>query len=170
MRIHSLCHPDRSLRSGGTPDSGCVQLAPTDHGELCVADAERRSVRRDSSLQQLSLRMTQEAVCFFCVILSAAKDLDARSDARRQSRKPLPITKRLGHPIQMTATYPRDVPRIAPCPMFRLRWSPHLHRFRGRRDTEFTSSRRAGSDQLCGSKWNSEQPRIMHRLEKQNSV
>src|ERR1700722_3950799 len=33
-------------------------------GELCVTNAERLSVRRDSSLQQLSLRMTPEAARF----------------------------------------------------------------------------------------------------------
>src|ERR1700722_2605696 len=33
-------------------------------GELCVTNAERLSVRGDSSLQQLSLRMTREAARF----------------------------------------------------------------------------------------------------------
>src|ERR1700676_4278910 len=42
---------------------------------LCVTNAGRKSVRRDSSLQQLSLRMTSADAHFFCVILSAAKDL-----------------------------------------------------------------------------------------------
>jgi hypothetical protein len=51
--------------------------------ELCVTNAGRRSVRRDSSLQQLSLRMTPADAHFFCVILSAAKDL-ARQRVSRQ--------------------------------------------------------------------------------------
>jgi len=51
-------------------------------GDICVADAGRRSVRRGSSLQQLTLRTTSAVARFFLVILSAAKDLDGRSDDR----------------------------------------------------------------------------------------
>jgi hypothetical protein len=38
--------------------------SPLQKGELCVTNPERPSVRRDSSLQQLSLRMTREAARF----------------------------------------------------------------------------------------------------------
>jgi hypothetical protein len=55
-------------------------------GELCVADAGRQNARRGSSLQQLSLRKTPDVRLLFCVILSEAKDLDGRSDDRRQQR------------------------------------------------------------------------------------
>src|ERR1035437_10611620 len=56
--------------------------------EPCVINTGRRSVRRDSSLQQLSLRMTRLAAYFFCVILSAAKDL-ARQRACLQHQHPV---------------------------------------------------------------------------------
>ena len=128
--VISSCHPDRSPRSGGPPASGCAPLALSDQRKLCVADAGRRSGRRDSSLQQLSLRKTQkirrafssifvssrpesaerrapgfrprqlapsfggsrraDSLSLFSIFvssLSEAKDLDGRSDDRRQSRK-----------------------------------------------------------------------------------
>jgi len=49
--VFSLCHPERSLRSEGTRASARASIAGAGH----------RSVRRDSSLQQLPLRMTQKS-------------------------------------------------------------------------------------------------------------
>ncbi len=100
-----LCHPDRTLFSlSSRPESAQRRdpgsfSSPRPVRELCIASAGRRSVRRDSSLQQLSLRMTRvlprplfhgrggrppcrrqvrvqvlPPFCF-CVILNAAKDL-----------------------------------------------------------------------------------------------
>jgi hypothetical protein len=51
--LFSLCHLERSLRSEGSRASA----------RTAVAVAGHRSVRRDSSLQQLSLRMTQKGEC-----------------------------------------------------------------------------------------------------------
>src|SRR4029077_9549665 len=62
---------------------------------------------------------------FFCVILSAAKDLDGRSHARRQARKSLPPPRRC-HPHVAGAPSPSPDPILIPtstCPR------------RGRRDS-----------------------------------
>ena len=55
--------------------------------ELCVTNTGRQSVRRDSSLQQLSLRMTPADAHFFGVILSAAKDLARQRVSRHHRHK-----------------------------------------------------------------------------------
>ena len=49
--LFSLCHPERSLRSEGSRASA----------RAATASAGHRSARRDSSLQQLPLRMTQKS-------------------------------------------------------------------------------------------------------------
>ena len=48
--VFSLCHPERSLRSEGSRASTRASIAGAGH----------QSVRRDSSLQRLPLRMTQK--------------------------------------------------------------------------------------------------------------
>jgi hypothetical protein len=53
---------------------------------LVLARQKGEARIRDSSLQQLSLRMTRMAGCIFCVILSAAKDL-ARQRVSLQHRR-----------------------------------------------------------------------------------
>ena len=64
-------------RDPGLPRAGGTSLT----GGLRVTDTGHRSVRRDSSLEQLSHRMTRAAARFFCVIPSEAKDL-SRASAR----------------------------------------------------------------------------------------
>ena len=58
--LFSLCHPERSLRSEGSRASARL------------AGAGRRSVRRDSSPQRLSLRMTQKSECAGIVVDASA--------------------------------------------------------------------------------------------------
>jgi hypothetical protein len=62
LPLFSLCHPERSLRSEGSRASARV----------ATAGAGRRSVRRDSSLQQLPFRMTQKSECVGIVVDACA--------------------------------------------------------------------------------------------------
>jgi hypothetical protein len=119
VRFLSLCHPDRSLRSGGTPDSGCVQSASTDDGEPCVTHAERRSVRRDSSLQQLSLRMTRGRL-FLC-------HPERSEGSRRAFRLAAPVTQTSLYHEEAGTSHPNhtDLPprRPADSPLYILKVS-----------------------------------------------
>jgi len=73
----SLCHPERSLRSEGSRASA----------RACMAGAGHRRVRRDSSPQRLTLRMTQENLSAGSCDVIAEPSPTGRDASGRLSRK-----------------------------------------------------------------------------------